>query len=247
MSRPARIKSGSGYYHVIVRGIGKQLLFEEPSDYRYYLWLLEKYSDDTGVAVCAYCLMENHVHLLLCDKADDASLFMKKMGVSSSAYFNRKYERTGHVFQDRYKSEPIEDDSYLLGAFRYILKNPEKAGICPAGEYPWSSYSLFGNEGSFVDTSLLSDMLGSYEAYVEFLSMDGFELKKNGLSDGSKEERSREILRSVLGTENGMILQSYDSAARDEAITKLRKAGLSISTIERMTGISRGIIQKILW
>ena len=74
MSRHAREKSETGYYHVIVRGIGKQPLFEDLSDRRYYLMLLEKCSAATSVSVCAYCLMDNHVHLLVCDRSDALSL-----------------------------------------------------------------------------------------------------------------------------------------------------------------------------
>ncbi|MBQ3849619.1 MAG: transposase, partial [Clostridia bacterium] len=104
MSRQARRLSETGYFHVIVRGIGKQLLFEHDDDYRYYLMLLERYISQLSVSVCAYCLMENHVHLLLKDSKNELSLFMKKMGVSYSSYFNKKYDRTGHLFQDRFFS-----------------------------------------------------------------------------------------------------------------------------------------------
>lgn len=170
MPRPARKQSESGYQHVIVRGIGRQLLFEDANDYRYYLWLLEKYSGETGVTVCAYCLMNNHVHLLLFDMEAQVSLFMKKMGISYTAYFNRNYERVGHLFQDRFKSEPIENEPYLLSVFRYILRNPEKAGICSAFEYPWSSVSLYGKD-SFADVSFLTGKFASFEDYREFINM----------------------------------------------------------------------------
>lgn len=100
MPRQARQSSETGYFHVIVRGNGKQILFEDSSDFRYYLSLLERCSSETSVAVCAYCLMENHVHLLLHDTGTDLSLFMKKLGVSYSIYFNKKYERNGDSLRD---------------------------------------------------------------------------------------------------------------------------------------------------
>ena len=107
--------------HIIVRGIGKQILFEDDSDRRTYLSFLKKYRGETEITIFAYCLMENHVHLLIQDRNGAAPLFMKKMGVSYAQYYNRKYDRIGHLFQDRYKSERIEDDAYLLTVFRYIL------------------------------------------------------------------------------------------------------------------------------
>lgn len=247
MARQARKKSETGYCHVIVRGIGKQLLFEYDPDYRYYLMLLEKYSSETSVAVCAYCLMGNHVHLLLKDREDRLPLFMKKMGVSYSAYFNKKYERTGHLFQDRYLSEPVNDDAYFLSVNRYILVNPEKAGLCPFLQYRWSSVKAYGDRGSFVDTALISDMLGSYEHYIEFLSDHSSDEYIPRFSARVSEEKAKEIIGKVLGASSGVVLQSYDREARNEAVKKLSMAGLSERQIERLTGISRRIIHEILW
>lgn len=247
MSRPVRKESVSGYVHAIVRGIGRQLLFEEAQDYQYFIWLLKKYCNETGVTVCAYCLMDNHVHLLLFDKMNGFSLLMKKLGISYSAYFNRKYDRTGHLFQDRYKSEPIENESYLLSAFRYILKNPEKAGVCSAFDYPWSSCSLYGNSSSFVDTTILQGLLGDFEHYREFITCGENEPGFEGDPAETRRMQAEKILLDTLGTTNGLLLQSIDYKKRDAAVIKLHKAGLSIRAIERLTGISKGIIERILW
>ena len=247
MPRSARRSSETGYLHVITRGIGRQLLFEDAHDYNYYVWLLEKYSERTGVAVCAYCLMQNHVHLLLCDKEGAAADFMKRIGVSYSYYFNHRYERTGHLFQDRYKSEPIKDDSQLLSAFKYILRNPQQAGVCSAEDYPWSSYKLYGKASSFVDTTLLCGMLGSFNNYARFIAEGGAAPMQEYEPVRVGESRAESILAEVLGTTNGTVLQTYDKARRNEAISKLRKAGLSIRQIERYTGVSRGVIQFIEW
>ncbi len=91
--------------HVIVHGIGRQLLFEAEEDYAYYLDALEKNSRDLHVTVCAYCLMEDHVHLLMYDPEQRIPTLMKKLGVRYWYYFNRKYVRIGPVFGDRYRSE----------------------------------------------------------------------------------------------------------------------------------------------
>ena len=99
--------------------------------------------------------MENHVHLLIRDPDGSCPVFMKKMGVGYVRYYNGKYERIGHLFQDRYKSEIITDDAYLLSAFRYILNNPEKAGICRAESYPWSSCWEYNAENGIPDEGML--------------------------------------------------------------------------------------------
>ena len=87
--------------------------------------------------------MDNHVHLVIKEQQDSISRIMKRLGTSYAHYYNKKYKRIGHVFQDRYKRETIEDESYLLSVIRYIHNNPEKAGICRKQEYRWSSYQLY--------------------------------------------------------------------------------------------------------
>ena len=247
MARQARTLSSTGYYHVIVRGIGKQLLFEDSSDYGYYLLLLERFSKDSSITICAYCLMENHVHLLLLDRDNALSVFMKKMGVGYSAFFNRKYERTGHLFQDRYQSEPINNESYLLNVFRYILRNPQAAGICPFDQYAWSSYKLYGRSGQIVDTSLFSSMLGSAEEYDEFLMAATDEEYMEPHYSKLTDEKAKELIKKKLGIESGIVLQSFERKERDAAVAKMDRAGLSERQIERLTGISRRIIHEILW
>ena len=160
MARTARIPGESGYMHIITRGIGRQLLFEEEKDNYYYISLLRKYSEETHIKINAYCLMENHVHLLVFDESDNIAEMMKKIGVCYSKYFNLKYDRTGHLFQDRFKSENIDSEIYLLKVFRYILKNPQNAGVCMVSEYKWNSYCLYGRKDTFVDTSFLKSIIG---------------------------------------------------------------------------------------
>ena len=243
MPRQARRMSESGYMHLIVRGIGKQTLFEEASDYRYFLSRLERYSLETSVRICAYCLMENHVHLLARDDNKNTPLFMKKLGISYSGYYNKKYDRQGHLFQDRYLSEPIENEAYLLTAFRYILNNPVEAGICPAAEYEWSSYRLYGNADTFVDTTLLFELIGDGERYKAFIAAENDDhcLEYHGLR--RDDQWARDVIQKCLGEANGIALQGYERAKRDDALKRLKEQGLSIRQIERLTGINRGVIQ----
>ena len=243
MPRIARNIYEGGYRHVIVRGIGKQILFENDDDNRYYIKLLEKYSKDTGIGVCAYCLMENHVHLLLHDNCTETALFMKKMGVSYSAFFNGKYERTGHLFQDRYKCENISDERGYLAVLRYILRNPEKAGFCGTEEYRWSSYSSYGDEKSFLEQSLTWELLKNKSEFKTFISGENTHvcMEYEGRKD---DEWAKDVIRSVLGADSGTIIQSYNRQERNQALKKLKSLGLSIRQIERLTGINRGVIQK---
>ena len=244
MARVARKIGFTGYYHVIMRGVGKQVLFECDRDFCYYIKLLQRYAQETGVDVCAYCLMENHVHLLVHDPDEELSLFMKKLGVSYAWFFNKKYDRTGHLFQDRYISEAVETESYLLTVFRYILNNPSAAGICPASEYLWSSYEKYGDPESFVNTKLLQRMLGDWESYAAFVSEKNKDQCMEYYLYQKEDGWIQDKIFDLLGVESGTILKSYDRKNRNEALRKLKDAGLTIRQIERHTGISKSIAQR---
>lgn len=194
MARQARQLSKSGYLHLIVRGIGKQILFEDREDRLYFLSILERFCTETGVRMLAYCLMENHVH--------------------------------------------------ILAVFRYILTNPEKAGLGFAADYEWSSFSLYGETDSFVDTSLFSAWIGSRDEYFAFLYKGKDDDCMEYESPRRDDEWAKAVIRKHLHAESGTVLQSYDRERRDAAIRELKSQGLSIRQLERLTGINRGVIQK---
>ena len=245
MARQARQMSRSGFMHLITRGIGRQLIFEDRSDYQYYLKILERFSTETGTRICAYCLMENHVHLLAHGEPAQIVLLMKKLGVNYAGYFNKKYERTGHLFQDRYKSEPVEDEAYLLTVFRYILRNPEKAGICRASEYPWSSYPLYMNPPAFMDLEPFRERLGDAAQYAAFIGAENGDDCMEYDSVLKDDRWAQAVVQKCLGTRNGQELQQYDRTRRNEALKQLRGQGMTIRQIERMTGINRNIVQRV--
>ena len=245
MPRMRRFSSRSGYMHLIVRGSGKQIIFEERRDYVFYLQCLKRFSIESKVTICAYCLMDNHVHLLIHDPDQNMSSFMQKMGSAYSGYFNRKYNRTGHVFQDRFISLPIDETEYLARVFRYILNNPQKAGLCRASEYPWSSYGKYGLEGSFVDTSVFQEMFGSRETYAEFISMkDDDDVDFESVRPKKDDDWAVAVIREELGLESGTLIRSFDWVKRNEALKLLKEKGLSVRQIERLTGINRNTIQR---
>ena len=130
MPRTARLLSTTGFYHVILRGINRQRIFEDEEDYERFLFLLEHYKTICGYELFAYCLMPNHIHILIKEGKEALSTVFCRIGTSFVYWYNLKYERSGHLFQDRYKSEAVEDDAYFLTALRYIHRNPVKAGLC---------------------------------------------------------------------------------------------------------------------
>ena len=127
MGRQARQLSSTGFYHVILRGINRQHIFEEACDYTYFLQTLRDLKVDLAFELHAYCLMSNHVHLLFREKQlGDISLIMKRLLTKYAMYFNRKYQRSGALIASRYKSVPVEVDEYFIPLQRYIHQNPSR-------------------------------------------------------------------------------------------------------------------------
>lgn len=248
MSQSPRRSGISGYYHIIIRGNGKQILFECDRDRMKFLSSLQKYSDETDVTVTAYCLMENHVHILAHHMHDQIPVFMKKVEVSYAKYYNLKYERTGHLFESRYFSEPVDTEKYLLSVFRYILCNPLKTGCLSILDYPWSSCALYDDPDTFVDTSVFHTLLGSRENYRNFiLSGCNDETFKEG--DLRYEDRKHDdewalaMIHFLLEVKSATDIKSYSRQKRNQAIVLLLQEGLTYRQIERLTGISRSVIR----
>ncbi len=129
MPRRTIHKSNTGIYHVILRGLNKQRIFEDDEDFEKFLKTLETNNESSGYVIYAYCLMTNHIHLLMKEGAEDLGTVFKRVGATYVYWYNWKYSRRGHLFQDRYKSEAVETNAYFLTVLRYIHQNPIKAGI----------------------------------------------------------------------------------------------------------------------
>lgn len=248
MPRRARSYSHSGIYHVIIRGINRFDLFDEPEDYCRFLDYLKRYAESMNVSIHAYCLMSNHVHLLLFSPAEQLPSFMKKLQVSYAAYYNLKNERCGHLFQDRYKSEKVESVSYLLSVLRYILNNPVNAGIGTLETYPWSSFSSYANPDGFVDCTIFQAYLRDYDEYCSYLNeknqenimeYDSFRFKKddawaNRLAAGLFGESWRnEFVRMKKEQKECIVQRLYD-------------AGVSLRQMSRLTGVGRAELSRLL-
>ncbi len=146
MPRRPRVALPNIPLHIIQRGNNRQACFYADQDYQFYLEWLGKYAEETGCAIHSYVLMTNHVHMLLTpDKAESVGQMMKKLGQRYVQYVNRTYRRSGTLWEGRYRSCLIQDETYLLTCHRYIELNPVRAGMVdhPA-DYPWSSYRANG-------------------------------------------------------------------------------------------------------
>ena len=236
---------------VMLRGINKQTIFEDDEDYEKFEQVLKDCKQISGYQLFAYCLMGNHLHLLLKEEKEDLDVIFKRIGSRYVYWYNNKYQRTGHLFQDRYRSEPVDTDSYFQVALRYIHQNPVKAGLCndPAS-YKWSSYSDYSQKSGITDTGYALSLFSEDEKEA-FLLFDKFLIEDEkancmDIDEGSRitDKEAREIIRELCGATNSAEFQSLTPARRDEILTRLKEKGLSIRQIVRLTGISFGIVRK---
>lgn len=176
MPRQSRAHSTSGVYHVMMRGNEKRDIFIDNEDREKFLGILYDKKLTSEYQLYSYCLMRNHIHLLLKENTEEISLCLKRINISYAYYFNKKYSRVGHLFQDRFKSECIDTEEYLLGALRYIHNNPVKACIVSkSGDYFWSSYNCYarGRDDLLTDRSEIlplfsNDINNSVKLFIAF-------------------------------------------------------------------------------
>ena len=168
MTHGARRRSTSGFYHVVPKGRGDQVIFEDDDDRKLYRYLLADAKRNYGIRIHSYCLMSNHAHLVIEDDNALMSTFMKSVHEQYGSYFADKTGRAGGIFTRPYWSEPIETDAYLLDAVRYVHANPATAGICRASAYEWSSAKDYLGREGLADTEMVLSMLGGRDGFVAF-------------------------------------------------------------------------------
>lgn len=136
------------FFHVITQGINKSYIFEKTEDIKYYIKIMYKLEKEQKVRIIAYCIMHNHTHMLIeVEGTKELSKYMQRLNTIYGIYYNKKYNRVGYVFRDRFKSEGIYNEEHLYNCIRYIYNNPVKAGICnKPEEYPYSNYKKIDNE-----------------------------------------------------------------------------------------------------
>ena len=132
MPRTARKKSVSGIYHIMLRGADRRIIFGDDEDCRTFLDILFRIRKKHNFSLYAVCLRGNHVHMLIREEEEPLQIIMKRLGVTYVSYYNLKYDLLGHLFQDRFRSEPVDTPAYFMDVLRYICQNPVKAGLCGA-------------------------------------------------------------------------------------------------------------------
>lgn len=249
MPRQPRSVAESGFYHVIQRGAGKQLIFEDDSDRATLLETVGTHLSNRDMSLLAYCLMDNHVHLLVEDPAGNLSEAFHSAWTTYARRFNTKTGRIGPVFQGRFKSVPIESDPQLLLTARYIHENPKRAGLCPTDTYPWSSYHsyLHDDASGLVNTAVLLDMLGGRTGFERFHQEPEGKREPFYPFAGGRvpDTEAFQAARCALHPTKVHELKGLPKMNRNACLVRLRKAGLTVLQIERLTGIGRNTISRV--
>jgi putative transposase len=209
MARRPRLFIPGYPHHVVQRGHNRNAVFIEPADYEYYLANLAEFKAEYDVAVYAWCLMTNHVHLVLAPRTDGhaISALMRRVSARQARYVNRLETRSGTLWEGRFKCSVVDTDEYLLACMRYVDLNPVRAGICshPA-EYRWSSYAQkvgrvrADHDDAWLDPDPVTRGLGDKEsarqrAYAQFVATkipdDEHELIRTAVSRNQLTGRGR--------------------------------------------------------
>ena len=191
MGRTRRLYAAGITYHVTARGDNREAIFCDDDDCQRYLLFLKKYKTKWGFKLYAYALMPNHIHLLIrpTTMEDSLSKILHDVQLQYAKYFNRRYQRVGHLFQGPFHSPIVKKDSYLLAASRYIHLNPVRAKLSKtAYDYPWTSFRAYVDQSAdplnLVDTTLIlsvcsSDMALQRQVYQNLIEIvPGTKLEK---------------------------------------------------------------------
>ena len=262
MTRRARENSLTGIYHVMLRGINRQEIFHDRDDYWKFIKILYQQvnpKDMTGQPLpprCdfyAYCLMPNHVHLLV--KAGNELLgnLIKSIGIAYAAYYNKRYVRVGHLFQDRFRSEPVNDINYFITLIRYVHQNPVAGGLtkCVA-DYPWSSWL------EYLSPERCQMPVCTTSAVIKRFSLDELkELVDEPLAKSAvvlefdKEERDklaeedlRDFLTEFFGFSDHRAFKRLSDSQLEVILKIAHNHGFSIRRLAHFTGLTTHAIYK---
>jgi len=263
MPRETRKESGTGIYHVMMRGINRQDIFEEQEDYVRMLMNMQQMLeplDEIGnrqPPLCtfyAYCLMSNHVHLLIKTHQEDIGATIKHLAVMYALYFNRKYSRAGHLFQDRFKSEPVNDMAYFTVLLRYIHQNPVKAGLVERiGDYQWSSWGEYTGDvpkalglcatNVVLKRMPLEDLRGLVEDPLadDVCILDIDDTPRITIGDRDV----RHLLETAYGISDAIKVQELDKDKRNDILLACLSLGAGYRQLSRLTGVPYGVIHRL--
>lgn len=244
----------TGFYHVCARGAGGQLIFESDAARWEFLELMRDCCREAGVTVVAWCLIGNHVHLVLADYEDAMSAAMHRLLLTYARRFNKRTGRSGQLFQNRFDRRSLDTDRQLMAAIRFVHAHPQEVGISLIERYPWSSFNEFlraydGDVGkSFSDPSCVLELFGSAKGFVGYsLELpDGIDPVIHEMDETEWERHAfADKMTKRLGVPLNE-LKTVPPSRRDGIIFALHDGDYTVREIERYTGISKSTVSRIV-
>ena len=244
--------SKTNIYHIIIKGNNDEVIFYDDMDRNVFLERIKITKKEFNYKVYAYCLMSNHVHLVIEVPQEKFSKSIQSLTIRYASYFNKKYDRKGPFVQNRFKSKNIENQRYFLEVCRYVHRNPEKAGIEKTNNYKWSSYNEYISKERIIDKKVLMYYLNnSIENFVkytnkvediqEIMNYADFELN-NRLND---EELMKIILKRLNFNNIEEVINFFKNKENIKDVEKLKDIkGINKSQLSRIIRIDRKNISK---
>ena len=240
----------AGYHHVINRGVNKTNIFTSDIDKDSFMQILNKNAVIHKVVLHDYVLMDNHFHLLIETQKENLSSFMRIVGANYTQYFNKKYKRVGHLWQDRYKSKFITSDDYLYSLIKYIEYNPIDAKIATKiGEYKYTLFSSIINQEKIYQCCKKSQLLNEFDikTLIEFLDV---KLTNNQIAVLNEKEKVKKISSEIFYTQTKEFKEYFldidTKIKRNEAILLAYKDGYSQVQISKYLNLSTSLVSKVV-
>lgn len=247
-------KTITGFYHVCARGTGKQLIFENDADRWEFLELMRECCCDARVTIVAWCLMGDHVDLVLLDYEDEMSAAMQRLLLTYARRFNKRTGRAGCLFRERFERCSLDTDWQVMEAIRSVHAGPQEAGIALIERYPWSSFAeylrAYDNDMTrgFSDPSCVLELFGSTEGFIAY-SLSTSDGGEPAMPDMEETEWERHAFAEKLAKGLGVPLRGVNAAPpaqRNIVILGLHDAGFTVRQIERYTGIGKSTVSRIV-
>lgn len=244
----------TGFYRVCARGTGKQLIFESDEDWREFLELMRECCRDARVTIVAWCLMGDHVDLVLLDCEDEVSAAMQRLLLTYARRFNKRTGHAGCLFRERFERHSLDTDWQVMEAIRSVHAGPQEAGIALIERYPWSSFAeylrTYDNDMTrgFSDPSCVLELFGSAKAFIAY-SLSTPDSGEPALCDMKETEWERHAFADKMTRRLGVPLNELKTVAptrRDGIIFALHDGGYTVREIERYTGISKSTVSRIV-
>ena len=212
--------------------------------------ILKECKEISGFEMYAFCLMTNHVHLLLRETDEPLEVVFKRIGSRYAYWYNNKYQRIGHLFQDRFKSENVEDDAYFLTVLRYIIQNPMKAGMeKEPGKYRWSSFQAYAEgRGAITDIDYAVGVVGSRETLIGFLKEENTDqaMEDEEVSAHISDDEARRVMVETGACVSAADYQRLTLETQRKVIIALYRSGATPTQIVRMTGKAKASVYRII-